>query len=534
MFTIQQIQEIARKLSSMCKKDSDFKPISFWKSLSKKDSIAFVKNGENRSMTLDQLYTFVRQNINSDIGDALQRIGVLEDKVLEINTLLNAFIKKTDIHFNSIDKSLEDINRVLSTLTTKYTLTVEPVTPNATVFINGIEQSSLQVVNGSTVNVKVQAEGYVTYEEFVLVDKDITLRPELNKEQVTFTVSPIPDDCIVRLNGVTGKSITVDKGSTVTWEVSKSGYITKSGSEVVQNSITFKVALDTIGSDESNFTINVLKPLDAVVTINGKVTNSVIVKNGTEVTWSVEAPHYEPQSGTQTITEDTVKDITLVAEQVTLTVAVVPMPMAASLKPTVELNGVVRDSITVDYNTKVHIKISSAVSKTYEEDYTVTETETKNIEVVSEIVWDNLTITQADSSPNPINNVSFKGGDIALKAMVSVRYSDNSTEVRDVTSDSTGTIWTIVEGQGNGITSKGNGVFTWPENTSIDQRTATIRCDAKNLAAASTLNANSDISTIQQGKQPERLEVVPDSLEFNAGGGTQTLQITSNTSWSIQ
>ena len=107
--------------------------------------------------------------------------------------------------------------------------------------------------------------------------------------------------------------------------------------------------------------------------------------------------------------------------------------------------------------------------------------------MVSEIVWDNLTITQADSSPNPINNVSFKG----------------------------------------------NGVFTWPENTSIDQRTATIRCDARNLAA-SGLNANSDISTIQQGKQPERLEVVPDSLEFNAEGGTQTLQITSNTSWSIQ
>ena len=67
--------------------------------------------------------------------------------------------------------------------------------------------------------------------------------------------------------------------------------------------------------------------------------------------------------------------------------------------------------------------------------------------MVSEIVWDNLTITQADSSLNPINNVPFKGGDIALKAMVSVRYSDNSTEVRDVTSDSTGTIWTIVEGQ---------------------------------------------------------------------------------------
>lgn len=365
-----------------------------------------------------------------------------------------------------------------------------------------------------------------------MVDKDITLKPELSKEQVTFTVSPIPDDCTVRLNGVAGKSITVDKGSTITWEVSKSGYVTKSGSEVVQNSITFKVALDAIGSDESNFTINVLKPLDAVVTINGKVTNSVIVKNGTEVNWSVVAPHYESQSGTQTVTEDTVKDITLVAEQVTLTIAVAPMPMAPSLKPTVELNGVVRDSITVDYNAKVHIKILSAVSKTYEEDYTVTETETKNIEVVSEIVWDNLTITQADSSPNPINNVPFKGGDIALKAMVSIRYSDNSTEVRDVTSDSTDTIWMVALGEG--ITSKGNGIFTWSENTSIDQRTATIKCTASNSAASSTLKANSDISTIQQGKQTERLEIVPASLEFNAEGGEQTLQITSNTSWNIQ
>lgn len=512
----------------MCKKDSDFKPLDDWTSISKKDFIAFVKDGKNRSMTLDQLYTFVRQNINGDIGDALQRIEVLEGEVLkgevlegeilEISTLLNAFIKRTNIHFDSIDKSLEDINRVLSTLTTKYTLTVTPVTPNATVFINGIEQNSLQVVNGSTVNVKVQAEGYVTYEEFILVDKDITLKPELNKEQVTFTVSPIPDDCTVRLNGVTGKSITVDKGSTVTWEVSKSGYITKSGSEVVQNSITFKVALDVIGSDEYNFTINVLKPLDAVVTINGKVTNTVVVKKGTKVTWSVEAPHHAAQGGTQTIIEDTVEDIILTAEPVTLTIAVAPMPMAVSLKPTVELNGVVRDSITVDYNTKVHIKISSAVSKTYEEDYVVTETETKNIEVVSEIVWDNLTITQADSSPNPINNASFKGGDIALKAMVSVRYSDNSTEIRDVTSDSTGTLWMVV--QGEGITSKGNGIFTWSENTNLAQRTATIRCDASNSAAPTTLKADSDIPTIQQEKQPERLEVVPDSLEFNAEGGT--------------
>ena len=324
-------------------------------------------------MTLDQLYTFVRQNINGDIGDALHRIEILEEKVMDINTLLRAFIRKTTIHFDSIDESLDNINRVLSTLTTKYTLTVTPVTPNATVFINGIKQSSLQVVNGSTVNVKVQAEGYVTYEEFILVDKDITLKPELNREQATFTVSPIPNDCTVRLNGVARKSITVDKGSVVTWEVSKSGYITKSGSIIVTESTSMQVSLDVIGENKINFTVNVISPLDAVVTINGETTNSIIVDKNSEVTWSVEAPHYESKNGTQTVNEDTAIDVTLVANKYTLTIN--PTPADA----VVELNGEVKNSITADYNTDISIKISKKGYKTYTEKYKLIQTETKDI-----------------------------------------------------------------------------------------------------------------------------------------------------------
>lgn len=348
MFTLQQIQEISKKLSAMCKRDSDFKPLDDWTSISKKDFIAFVKDGKNRLMTLDQLYTFVRQNINGDIGDALHRIEILEEKVM-------------------------DINRVLSTLTTKYTLTVIPVTPNATVFINGIKQSSLQVVNGSTVNVKVQAEGYVTYEEFILVDKDITLKPELNREQATFTVSPIPNDCTVRLNGVARKSITVDKGSVVTWRVSKSGYIPKSGSIIVTESTSMQVSLDVIGENKINFTVNVISPLDAVVTINGETTNSIIVDKNSEVTWSVEAPHYESKNGTQTVNEDTVVDVTLVANKYTLTIN--PTPTDA----VVELNGEVKNSITSDYNTDVSIKVSKKGYKTYTEKYKIVQTETKNV-----------------------------------------------------------------------------------------------------------------------------------------------------------
>ena len=380
MFTIQQIQEIARKLSSMCKKDSDFKPISFWKSLSKKDSIAFVKDGENRSMTLDQLYTFVRQNINSDIGDALQRIAALEEKankieqdIQAINNTINSLISTINYKFASIDKSLEDINTALSILTTKYTLTVNPVTPDATVTINGIVQTSMQVTNGSIVNVKVSADGYKTYEEFILVDKDMVITPELQKEEVTFSITTIPSDCIVRLNGVARNSINIIKGSSVNWEVSKSGYITKSGSTIVTENTSMQVSLDVIGEGKINFTINVISPLDAVVTINGETTNSIIVDKNSEVTWSVEAPHYESKNGTQTVTEDTTVDVTLVANKYTLTIN--PTPADA----VVELNGEVKNSITADYNTDISIKISKKGYKTYTEKYKLIQTETKDI-----------------------------------------------------------------------------------------------------------------------------------------------------------
>ena len=380
MFTIQQIQEIARKLSSMCKKDSDFKPISFWKSLSKKDSIAFVKDGENRSMTLDQLYTFVRQNINSDIGDALQRIAALEEKankieqdIQAINNTINSLISTINYKFASIDKSLEDINTALSILTTKYTLTVNPVTPDATVTINGIVQTSMQVTNGSTVNVKVSADGYKTYEEFILVDKNMVITPELQKEEVTFSITTIPTDCVVKLNGVARTSINIIKGSSVNWEVSKSGYITKSGSTIVTENTSMQVSLDVIGEGKINFTINVISPLDAVVTINGETTNSIIVDKNSEVTWSVEAPHYESKNGTQTVTEDTTVDVTLVANKYTLTIN--PTPADA----VVELNGEVKNSITADYNTDISIKISKKGYKTYTEKYKLIQTETKDI-----------------------------------------------------------------------------------------------------------------------------------------------------------
>ena len=219
----------------------------------------------------------------------------------------------------------------------------------------------------------MSADGYKTYEEFILVDKDMVITPELQKEEVTFSITTIPTDCVVKLNGVARNSINIIKGSSVNWEVSKSGYITKSGSTIVTENTSMQVSLDVIGEGKINFTINVISPLDAVVTINGETTNSIIVDKNSEVTWSVEAPHYESKNGTQTVTEDTTVDVTLVANKYTLTIN--PTPADA----VVELNGEVKNSITADYNTDISIKISKKGYKTYTEKYKLIQTETKDI-----------------------------------------------------------------------------------------------------------------------------------------------------------
>ena len=430
MFTIQQIQEIARKLALMSKKDSDFKPLDTWKSLNGQDYMAFVKDGANRTVTVDQLYTYVRQNVNGDIGDALERIDALETAV-------------------------QGINEVLGRLTTKYTLTVTPVTPNATVFINGVRQNSMEVTSGSTVNVKVSAEGYDTYEEFVLVESDITLNPDLSQSQVTLTIAASPSDSVVRLNGVVRSSITVPTGTLVNWEVSRAGYVTKSGSETVETSYTLPVTLEAIGGDEVTLTIN-------------------------------------------------------------------PTPADAD----VELNGVPQRSITVDYNTSVHIKVSKDGYKTHEEDYTVTSTETKNITLtqIVETSWTDLALAQADTSENPIGSVPESGGKFSLKASVTAHFNDGSTEVKDVTSQ---VQWSV---DGEGCTSNGGGVFTWTENTSTSTRSATVTA---NVTGPGSSSLNETIQTTQQGGD-ETLEMEPSTLTFESAGGTQKVQIWSNTSWRFE
>lgn len=539
MFTLQQIQEISRKLSAMCKKDSDFQPLGERETLDKKDFIAFVKDNKNRSMTLGQLYSFIMKNQNIDIGAILSKLDTIDNKADIIIEMLRTFMASTETHFASIDKSLKDIyDKLESKPTTKYyTITVIPTPSNATVYIDGVQRTSLEVIEGKEVSVEVTAAGYEPYRNRFVVNKDITITPKLVKipeETATLTINTIPEGCTVKIDGLVRNSITVAKGTSVLWEVSKEGYSTKGGREVVDTTHSITVTLDAVAPDKVTFTINVISPTNAVVTINGNKTNSVVVDKGSEVSWSVEAPYCTPQRGTQVVNENTTKNISLLPEKVTLTVEVNPMPGAPSLKPVVTLNGTVGNSITVDSNTSVHIKVTSAISKDYEEDYLVTSTETKKVTVVSETSWEKIDLSQAEDSPNSIFGVNYAGGDVHVKAVATIKYSDNTTETKDVTTDA-GTTWEITEG--TWITSKGNGVFTLTANPETNKRTAQIKCSAGRTfieSAIEALKKSTLMFIVQNTDSEDYLEVVPSEVNMSADGGTKEVQIQTKGSWTIE
>ena len=77
--------------------------------------------------------------------------------------------------------------------------------------------------------------------------------PEVTK--YTFTINPTPSDATVTLtaSGYTqsGNSITVASGTSVTWKVSKSGYISQNGTQVVTSTSSKSVTLNANSSSNT-------------------------------------------------------------------------------------------------------------------------------------------------------------------------------------------------------------------------------------------------------------------------------------------
>ena len=216
----------------------------------------------------------------------------------------------------------------------------------------------------------------------------------------TLTVTPSPADATVTLEAtdyttVTGtgsQSITVDSGTSVTYSVYKTGYEPEANTITVSSTNTITITLTQL----LNFTI-VPTPADATVELDTpnyeQEGNTIYVSSGTSVDWSVSAPSYIPQSGTQVVTANLNMPVALV-ELYTLTIA--PTPSDATVTLTAAGYTQQGNSIEVPAGTSVSYSVSKTGYITSSNTITVNSTDTLPISLTIE--QHTLTIT-----PNPID-----------------------------------------------------------------------------------------------------------------------------------
>lgn len=158
------------------------------------------------------------------------------------------------------------------------TITINPTPAEAKVLLNGTEQKSVEVLKGSEVTYSVSAEGYETETKTIIADQTKTVDVTLNKIQVTITINPTPADATVMINGEQQNSITVDYGTEVSYEVSREGYISKSGSVTATSDQTVDVSLEAVVLTQFQMSSDA----PATATVNEEVSANVGISVKTE------------------------------------------------------------------------------------------------------------------------------------------------------------------------------------------------------------------------------------------------------------
>lgn len=116
---------------------------------------------------------------------------------------------------------------------------------NATVTINGIKTSELEIKKGEIVSWNVSFAGYYSQSGQFEAKKDVELTITLEKILYTFSITTSPTSAKVVMNGVETKSVTVEPGTNVAWEVSATGYYSQSGNQIVTENTSKKITLSS-------------------------------------------------------------------------------------------------------------------------------------------------------------------------------------------------------------------------------------------------------------------------------------------------
>ena len=290
--------------------------------------------------------THVSLTINPTPADAVVTINGNTQKTITVDygTEVSYSVAKTGYDTKSAKITLvENTNLDIELSQTVVVLTINPTPADATVTIAGVEQKKYTGVYGDIVDWEVSAAGYTSKSGSETLTENKTVDVALEKVQVTVSINATPADATVKINGEIKSEVTVDYGTEISYEVSKTGYVSKSGTETVTATKTLTVVLEV---QKVTFAITPT-PDDATVLINGTAQTSVSVDYGSEVSWEVSKTGYTTRNGTEVVNKDTTIAIELVIKQFTFTIT--PTPEDA----TVTINGVVQSSLTADYGTAI-------------------------------------------------------------------------------------------------------------------------------------------------------------------------------------
>lgn len=148
--------------------------------------------------------------------------------------------------------------------------------------------------------------------EFVYDDET----PVVPVEKVTLTIVPTPTDAIVKIDNAIATSVKVEKNKPVSYEVSKTGYITKSDTVTLTEDKTIEVTLEEelVPVEKVTLTIEPI-PADAIVKLNDIEQTTIEVDKGTTVKIEVSKEGYKTQlneaykvSKTETLTVELIAE----------------------------------------------------------------------------------------------------------------------------------------------------------------------------------------------------------------------------------
>lgn len=226
----------------------------------KSGTVTNIQANQNVDVTLKQLFTLTVNPTPADAKVVLSAAGYTQNNntiTVTDGTSVTYTVSKQDYNAQSSTVVVTADKTINITLSRTYcTLTIVPTPSDATVVLtsSGGAQSgnAITVTNGSHVKYTVSKTGYSTATNTITLTADRTLNVEIFGF-CTYTVNPIPANATVLLvaAGYTqvGNAITVPANTVVTWTVSATGYVTKTGTKTITADLTETIAIPSQSSD---------------------------------------------------------------------------------------------------------------------------------------------------------------------------------------------------------------------------------------------------------------------------------------------